>query len=167
MKTSKILLPGIVALLLSGCATTMSECNPHDSNASIFTKISCDSSGAYRAHIDQQEEQLLSAQEANALFHQIYKDIEAQREASSANVAQQRDKQNALNRSVAQLLRSISAKQSKEKGVQKQINDVESELKRLNQTTASASPAAEQQKQQQLQQLQQQVSRLQTSLGYD
>lgn len=167
MTSSKLLWPALLAVLLSGCATTMSECNPHDSKASILTKMSCDSSGAYRAHIDQQEEQLLSAQEANALFHQIYKDIAAQRDASSATVAQQRDKQNALNRSVAQLLRSLSVKQTKEKGVQKQINDVEHELKQLNQTTATATPAADKQKQQQLQQLQQQVSRLQTSLGYD
>ncbi len=159
--------PLAASILLAGCATTMSECDPSDTEAGFFTKISCDTSGAYRQHIDAREQSLLSSQEANALFHQVYKDIQTQQSLSKASLAQQRQAQTALNRSMGQLVRSLQASKGKEAGLQNQLKDLDKGLKDVNRATEDGSPAAIAQKQQQLQKLQKDVSRLQSSLGYD
>ncbi|EJC61467.1 hypothetical protein MJ863_13090 [Alcaligenes ammonioxydans] len=159
--------PVAASLVLAGCATTMSECDPSDQNAGFLTKISCDTSGAYRQHIDTREQSLLSAQQANALFHQVYKDIQAQQSLSNASLARQRQAQTALNRSMGQLLRSLQASKGQQAGLQNQLKDLDKGLKDVNRSTEDNSPAAIAQKQQQLQQLQKDVSRLQSSLGYD
>ncbi len=55
----------------------------------------------------------------------------------------------------------------KEAGLQNQLKDLDKGLKDVNRSTEDNSPAAVAQKQQQLQKLQKDVSRLQSSLGYD
>ena len=72
----------ILAVGLAGCAMTPEQCDPSNRDASLLTKMSCDASGAYRAGIDQKEQALVSAQEENQMFRQVYADI-AQRQAAS------------------------------------------------------------------------------------
>ena len=70
-------------------------------------------------------------------------------------------------RSMGQLVRSLQASKGKEAGLQNQLKDLDKGLKDVNRSTEDNSPAAIAQKQQQLQKLQKDVSRLQSSLGYD
>lgn len=158
--------PLAASLLLAGCATTTSQCDPSDADAGFFTKISCDTSGAYRQHIDEREQSLLSSQQANALFHQVYKDIQAQQVQTKASLAQQRQAQTELNRSMGQLIRSLQTSKGKEAGLQNKLKDLDKDLKDINRATEDGSPAAVAQKQQQLQSLQKKVNLLQSSLGY-
>ncbi|WP_341666990.1 hypothetical protein [Alcaligenes sp. SDU_A2] len=155
------------SVLLAGCATTMSQCDPSDKDSGFLTKLSCDTSGAYRQHIDQREQMLLSSQEANALFHQVYRDILAQQSQTKASLAQQRRKQVELNRSMGQLIRSLQASKGQEAGVQAKLSALDKDLKDINKASEDNSPAMLAQKQQRLQQLQQKVSALQSSLGYE
>ncbi len=159
--------PLVASLLLAGCATTMSQCDPSDKDSGFLTKLSCDTSGAYRQHVDQREQALLSSQEANALFHQVYRDIVAQQNQTKASLAQQRRRQVELNRSMGQLIRSLQASKGKEAGMQAQLAALDKDLKDINNASESSSPAMIVQKQQRLQQLQKKVSDLQASLGYE
>ncbi|KAG1447242.1 hypothetical protein G6F57_017119 [Rhizopus arrhizus] len=93
----------IAMATLAGCATTAADCDPSNSDVSILTKMSCDGSGQYRGHIDRAEQDLISAQEANARFRQIHADIEAQRQAVGQSLAAQRAQQLALNKSLGAL----------------------------------------------------------------
>lgn len=51
------------ACFLTGCATTATECDPSDADASLLTKLSCDTSGGYRKNITANEQQLQRNQE--------------------------------------------------------------------------------------------------------
>ena len=72
-----------------------------------------------------------------------------------------------VNKVMGQLVRRLQASKGKEAGLQNQLKDLDKGLKDVNRSTEDNSPAAIAQKQQQLQKLQKDVSRLQSSLGYD
>jgi len=124
--------------------------------------MSCDGSGQYRGHVDRAEQGLISAQEDNARFRQIYADIEAQRDAVGKSLAEQRKRQQTLNRSLGSLLAQLKARKSDQKDVVLQITDLEASLQKTN--TPATSTAAIQAKQKQLDALQAKAQRLQKSL---
>ncbi len=168
MKRSKMIKSIMIAssmLLLAGCATTSQQCDPSNHDVSLMTKLSCDTSGAYRSQVDQREQQVRLDQDENALFQQVYRDIKAQQLAVQEDLNVQREKQQALNDSLQTLLTRLKARTGEELGLQHRLNDLEQQL------NANQVPARDQtemaEKQTQLAELEQQVSRLQQSLGYE
>ncbi|KAG1252115.1 hypothetical protein G6F65_018057 [Rhizopus arrhizus] len=152
----------IAMATLAGCATTAADCDPSNSDVSILTKMSCDGSGQYRGHIDRAEQDLISAQEANARFRQIHADIEAQRQAVGQSLAAQRAQQLALNKSLGDLLGKLKARYANKRDVTRQIADLEKTLQDTNKV--STNPADIQAKQKNLQALQAKAKQLQDSL---
>lgn len=152
----------IAVATLAGCATTAADCDPSNSDVSILTKMSCDGSGQYRGYIDRAEQDLISAQEANARFHQIDADIEAQRQAVGQSLAAQRTQQQALNKSLGDLLGKLKARYANKRDVTRQIADLEKTLQATNKV--STNPADIQAKQKNLQALQAKAKQLQDSL---
>lgn len=152
----------IAVATLAGCATTAADCDPSNSDVSILTKMSCDGSGQYRGHIDRAEQDLISAQEANARFRQIHADIEAQRQAVGQSLAAQRAQQQALNKSLGDLLGKLKARYANKRDVTRQIADLEKTLQDTNKV--STNPADIQAKQKNLQALQAKAKQLQDSL---
>ena len=152
---------------LAGCATTPEQCDPSNRDASFLTKMSCDASGSYRAGIDQKEQALVSAQEENQMFRQVYADIAQRQAASQQKLSEQKKKQAALNASLGQLLKQLQAKHADNAKVQKELQDLQQALKKSQQSaTNGGNAAAIAAKQQELATLQNKVALLQKSLGY-
>lgn len=162
-----LLLAG-TALTLSACTTVPGECDPSNSDVSIVTKMRCDGSGGYRKVIDDREVDLVQAREENAMFRQIFDDIQAQRVAGSKTLAEQKSRQAAVVASTQKLLTQLKSKPSKSAELGKQLAKAESDLNALQAQPprANAGDKEKEAKQAQLQALQQTVLRLQTSLGY-
>lgn len=152
-------------LLLAGCATTPEQCDPYNRDASLVAKLSCDTSGAYRAQVEKREQQVHLDQEENALFHQVYQDIQAQQNATRESLSVQQEKQQSLNNSLQALLNRLQARTGEELGLQHRLNDIEQQLH------ANQEPARDEAdmvaRRARLAELEQQVSRLQQSLGYE
>ncbi|MCY1175901.1 hypothetical protein D9M73_161590 [compost metagenome] len=98
----------------------------------------------------------------------MYENIQAQQLSTKTDLASQRKSQAALNQSLAQLLTSLKARRGNEAQVQKQIADLEKQLKASQAApTAKSTPATLAAKQQELKTLQKKVNQLQFSLGYE
>ncbi|EJN35317.1 hypothetical protein PMI35_00239 [Pseudomonas sp. GM78] len=155
-------------LALSGCATTPGECDATNRDSSMLTKMNCDYSGGYSDQVKQKEVALSESRKQNAMFRQVYENIQAQQLSTKADLASQQKSQAALNQSLTQLLNSLKARRGNEAQVQKQIADLEKQLKATQVApTAKASPAALAARQQELKSLQKKVNQLQFSLGYE
>ncbi|WP_323012207.1 hypothetical protein [Castellaniella sp.] len=157
----------MLAVGLAGCATTPSQCNPSNRDAGFLTKFSCDTSGAYRAGIDQKEQELVSAQEENQMFRQVYEDISQRQAASRQKLSEQKKKQAALDSSLGRLLNQLKAKHANNAQVQNELNDLQKKLKESQQIgTNQGNPEAIAAKQKELAALQKKVVMLQKSLDY-
>jgi septal ring factor EnvC (AmiA/AmiB activator) len=155
-------------LALSGCATQPGECDATNRDSSMLTKMNCDYSGGYSDQVKQKEEALSESRKQNAMFRQVYENIQAQQLSTKADLASQQKSQAALNQSLSKLLTSLKARRGNEAQVQKQIADLEKQLKATQVApTAKASPAALAARQQELTTLQKKVNQLQFSLGYE
>ena len=155
-------------LALSGCATQPGECDATNRDSSMLTKMNCDYSGGYSDQVKQKEQALAESRQQNAMFRQVYENIQAQQLSTKTDLASQQKSQAALNQSLAQLLTSLKARRGNEAQVQKQIAGLEQQLKD-SQTAPVAKPskAALAAKQEQLKALQKKVNQLQFSLGYE
>ncbi|EHK60306.1 lipoprotein [Halomonas sp. GFAJ-1] len=162
---SKTIMIASSVVLLAGCATTPEQCDPYNRDASLVAKLSCDTSGAYRAQVEQREQQVRLDQEENALFHQVYSDIRAQQQATREDLSVQQEKQQALNSSLQTLLTRLQARSGEELGLQHRLNAIEQQLN-ANQEPARDEAEIEARRAR-LAELEQQVSRLQQSLGYE
>ncbi|BEE16380.1 lipoprotein [Aeromonas enteropelogenes] len=152
-------------LVLTGCATTPADCDPANRSASLLTKMSCDSSGAYRQKVNDQEQQLQRNQELNALSHQILIDMESRKQHSNTTLAQEQADQQALKASLSQLVAQLKVKGGKQAGLQRQINAL---AKAEQQFTPSSNDNAAQvaAKREEAAQLEAKVKELNQSLGY-
>ncbi|EJM79328.1 hypothetical protein [Pseudomonas sp. GM55] len=166
--TPRQLLVITAVLALSGCATQSGECDATNRDSSMLTKMNCDYSGGYSDQVKQKELALSESRKQNAMFRQVYENIQAQQLSTKADLASQQKSQAALNQSLAQLLTSLKARRGNEAQVQKQIADLEKQLKASQAAPVTKStPAALAAKQQELKTLQKKVNQLQFSLGYE
>jgi chromosome segregation ATPase len=155
-------------LALSGCATQPGECDATNRDSSMLTKMNCDYSGGYSDQVKQKELALSESRKQNAMFRQVYENIQAQQLSTKTDLASQQKSQAALNQSLTQLLNSLKARRGNEAQVQKQIADLEKQLKATQVApTAKSTPAALAARQQELKTLQKKVNQLQFSLGYE
>ncbi|HEN8800122.1 hypothetical protein [Pseudomonas sp. CM27] len=153
---------------LAGCATTASQCNASDSNASLIGKLNCDYGGGYAEGVRNSEQNLLSAKEQNRQFNEVYAQLSALQASTRQDLQSQQRQQASLEQSLNGLLGTLKARHGNKSDVQKQIASLEQQLK-TNQAAPSqnASNAQIEARKQKLKDLQQQVSRLQLSLGYE
>ncbi|MBV6824767.1 hypothetical protein [Pseudomonas sp. PD9R] len=155
-------------LALSGCATKPGECDATNRDSSMLTKMNCDYSGGYSDQVKQKELALTASRQENAMFLQVYENIQAQQLSTKTDLASQQKSQAALNQSLGQLLTSLKARRGNETQIQKQIAGLEQQLNASQATpTTKASPATLAAKQEQLKALQKKVNQLQFSLGYE
>lgn len=170
MHQAKILRNTVVLcslLLLAGCATTPSNCDPSNINASLITKMNCDHSGSYAARVHQRERDLIAAREENAAFRQVYENLQAQQQATQLSLAEQRSHQDQLNSSLDRLLSQLRTRHTDKMDVQQQIEALQQQLETEQKRMQNADPATLQARQQELKNLHQKVSTLQFSLGYE
>ncbi len=164
-----ILLTGSLAALavLAGCATTQGQCSASDRDASFLTKLSCDTSGGYRAEVVQNEQRLLTAREENLLFQQVYEDIQARQVATRATLSQQKKEQATLDASLGRLLAQLKARHASNAQAQKELDALEAQrINAQSKPTNGASAQSITAKRNELKAIQAKVSRLQQSLGY-
>lgn len=155
-------------LALSGCASKPGECDATNRDSSMLTKMNCDYSGGYSDQVKQKELALSESRQQNAMFRQVYENIQAQQLSSKTDLASQQKAQAALNKSLGQLLTSLKARHGNESQVQKQIAGLEQQLKASQAAPmAKSTPATLAAKQVELKALQKKVNQLQFSLGYE
>jgi chromosome segregation ATPase len=155
-------------LALSGCATKRGECDATNRDSSMLTKMNCDYSGGYSDQVKQKELALTASRQENAMFRQVYENIQAQQLSTKTDLASQQKSQAALNQSLGQLLTSLKARHGNQSQVQKQIAGLEQQLKASQAAPVTkTSPATLAAKQEQLKALQKKVNQLQFSLGYE
>jgi septal ring factor EnvC (AmiA/AmiB activator) len=155
-------------LALSGCATKPGECDATNRDSSMLTKMNCDYSGGYSDQVKQKELALSESRQQNAMFRQVYENIQAQQLSTKTDLASQQKAQVALNQSLGKLLTSLKARHGNESQVQKQIAGLEQQLKASQAAPmAKSTPATLKAKQEELKVLQKKVNQLQFSLGYE
>lgn len=169
-KFKKTLLMAGGLLLLSGCAVSPDECQSWNNDVSIITKLRCDTlskdNSGYQGEVRQREQELQDAKAENELFHQVYQDIIAQQGATKLTLADQRQQQQRLDKSLTKLMQQLKGRHGSKSEVVQQIGQLEDEMAMLRNQTQSNNPAVVAKKQAELKALQQKVSRLQLSLGY-
>jgi ATPase subunit of ABC transporter with duplicated ATPase domains len=149
-------------LALSGCATKPGECDATNRDSSMLTKMNCDYSGGYSDQVKQKEQALSASRQENAMFRQVYENIQAQQLSTKTDLASQQKSQ------ASQLLSSLKTRHANESQVQKQIAGLEQQLKASQAAPVTkASPATLAAKKEQLKVLQKKVNQLQFSLGYE
>lgn len=149
-------------LTLAGCATTAAQCDPSNRDASLIEKLSCDSSGAYRANIDEREQKVRDSEAENQMFRRIFADIEDQRLAIRGDLRDQYERQRELDASLNAMTAELEKRSQQELGLRHKLNDFEDKRQQGQQ-----SPGDNKEEQlQRLAELEQEVRRLQQSLGY-
>lgn len=151
--------------LLSGCATSPEACDPHDRDASLIAKLSCDTGGGYRARIDSGEQQVLLDQEENALFREIDRQIAEQQRATRNELRVTNQQHYELERDLHTLIERLQQRTQDQLGLQHQLNELELQVD-AGPGESGAESETLQERQERLESLQQQVNRLQQSLGY-
>jgi hypothetical protein len=147
-------------LLITGCSTTPEQCDPTNTNIGIMDKISCNYSGNYKARIDKKEQILENEKQANAQFREIYATIEKQKNSTSLSVKQKQAQLQKLKTELTQLTNEVKQKASGRDDLQAQVNDIEQQLKKVNNSNSS-----ELEKQVELDKLNKKLQQLQKALN--
>lgn len=157
----KKILMMLSALLLAGCATNARDCDPTAGDVSIITKFNCNYSGTWDKRVEQKQQTLQHEQQLNKEFNAVYAAIEQEKQQSNASVASKRKSQQALQRSMNNLIAQLKQKNAGRADVQKQIAALENKMKEAQNRPS----ASEMEKQMELQKLQGQLSELQQTLA--
>lgn len=155
----------LTVCFLTGCATTATECDPTNTDVSLFTKLSCDTSGGYRKNITDNEQQLQRNQEINRLAHQILSDIETRKQKSDHTLSQERTDLLSLKDSVGVLVSKLKSSAGNQARLQQQIDELATAEQNFK-PSASDSAAQVEAKKKEAAALEAKVKQLNKSLGY-
>lgn len=155
----------LIVCFLTGCATTATECDPTKVDASLFTKLSCDTSGGYSKNITANEQQLQRNQEINRLAHQILFDIEARKQKSDQTLSQEKSDLLSLKNSVGLLVSKLRANGGNQSRLKRQLDELSVAEQSFN-PSASDTDAQVKAKQKEAAVLEAKVKQLSESLGY-
>lgn len=155
----------LTVCFLTGCATTATECDPTNTDVSLFTKLSCDTSGGYRKNITDNEQQLQRNQEINRLAHQILSDIETRKQKSDHTLSQERTDLLSLKDSVGVLVSKLKSSAGNQARLQQQIDELATAEQNFK-PSASDSAAQVAAKKKEAAALEAKVKQLNKSLGY-
>ena len=160
MKLMKLTLIAATSLLaLNACTNTPEECDPNV-ELNVFSKAACKMSGSYDERIEQREKILIDEKATNRELNSIYAQIQQQQKSVNASKAQKQAQLNKLTKSVNALTANLKQKAQGKSGLLKQINEVEQQMKDVNNSSGS-----EMDKQLEIQRLQSKLSNLQQALG--
>ena len=160
MKLMKLTLIAATSLLaLNACTNTPEECDPNV-ELNVFSKAACKMSGSYDERIEQREKILIDEKATNRELNSIYAQIQQQQKSVNASKAQKQAQLNKLTKSVNALTADLKQKAQGKSGLLKQINEVEQQMKDVNNSSGS-----EMDKQLEIQRLQSKLSNLQQALG--
>ena len=160
MKLLPLSLVGI-SLLLSGCVTNPADCDPTTGDVSIITKFNCNYSGTYDNRIEQKQAILANEKALNTEFKAVFAAIEKEKQQTNASLKSKQASQQALNQSMNNLLNQIRQKTKGQNDIQKQINEIDKQMKSAQNNTSKSVM----EKQLELENLQNQVINLQSDLG--
>lgn len=155
----------LAVCFLTGCATTATECDPTNADASLFTKLSCDTSGGYRKNITTNEQQLQRNKEINRLTHQILTDIETRKQKSDQTLSQEKADLQSLKDSVSLLVGKLKSTGGNQARLQQQIDDLAAAEQNFK-PSSSDSAAQVEAKKKEAAALEAKVKQLSESLGY-
>lgn len=148
-------------IFLTGCSTTVEQCDPANEDISFFHKMGCHNSGNYQARVDRKVQILENEKRANRQFRQIYAIIEKQKNDTSLTIKQRRSLQQKLETEVSQLTDEVKQKAKGRDDLQAQVNDIEQQLiKKVN-----SSYGSELEKQIELEKLHKKLQQLQKALN--
>ena len=150
----------VASVLLAGCATNARDCDPTTGDVSIVTKFNCNYSGTWDKRVEEKKNTLQHEQALNKEFKAVYDAIEQEKAQSNASVASKRKSQQALERSLNNLVAQLKSKTQGKAAAQTELAKLEKSMKEAqNQPSTSVM-----QKQMELQKLQDQVTQLQQTL---
>ena len=144
---------------LAACTTTAEECDP-TVELSVFNKAACKMSGSYDTRVEQKEKILIDEKATQRDLNNIYAQIKQQQKVANASKAQKQAQLAKLTKSVNNLTAGLKQKAKGKSGLLKQINDVEQQMKSVNNSSGS-----DMEKQIEIERLQSKLSNLQQALG--
>jgi|SRR5471032_2591060 len=151
----------LLAATLSGCASSMSECDPTTGDVNIISKFNCRYSGTYDQRVDAKQQTLVHEQALNREFKAVLAAIEQEKNQSNGSLKSRQASADQLNRSMDTLLTQLKQKAAGQKKYQKQIGELQTSMNQARQQQPSQSVLD---KQLQLENLRSQVSSLQQDL---
>src|SRR5471030_301631 len=158
---SKILPILLAAVVLSGCATHAADCDPTTGDVSIVAKFNCNYSGTYDKRVESKQQTLVHEQELNTEFKAVYAAIEQEKTQVDGDLKQRQATNDALNKSMNNLLAQLKKKAAGQARYKKQISELETTLQQAqNQPSKSVMD-----KKMELEELRSQVASLQQDLG--
>lgn len=160
MKLIKLFpLSAVMLLGLSACTTTPEQCDP-SIELNVFSKAACKMSGSYDKRIETKESILVDEKSTSRDLSGIYAQIKQQQNTLNQSKAQKQAQLKKLSKSVNSLTASLKQKAQGKPVLLKQINEVEQQMKAVNNDSGS-----EMDKQLEIQRLQSKLSGLQQALG--
>ena len=145
--------------LLSGCATTVAECDPALKKDTLKT-MGCAFSGNYNARQISLEAALEEEKAISESLQQIYALLKTERSGVSENLASSKAQYKKLNATLNNLIAQISKNSQGNVAIQQKIDNLKSKMSSLDSTTSSA------QRKLVLSSLYAEVEKLNKELGY-
>src|SRR5471032_2454959 len=93
----------LAATILSGCASSMSDCDPTVGDASIVNKFNCRYSGTYDQRVVAKQQTLSHEQALNSEFKAVYAAIEQEKNRSNGELNSRQASYDQLNHSMDNL----------------------------------------------------------------
>ena len=155
---------GLLAVL-AGCATAPAQCDVHDRDASLLTKMGCHS--AYEQAETKAQEDLQAAREENAAFRSAYAALQAEQAASRQGRAEKEKAYAQVQASLNTVLQQVKKRHADKAQVQKQLAALEQEMKNLQSLPAGSSSAELKKRETERTALRKKVQQLELSLGYN
>ncbi len=149
-----------VSVLLSGCATTESECDPAVRKNTLATASCIFSNRGYKARQISLEASLAEEKSIAESQKQIYALLKLERSGVSKNLSSTRAQYKKLNKTLNDLIAQISKNSQGNKAIQQKIDQLKNKMSTLDNTTSSA------QKKLALSSLYAEIDSLKKELGY-
>lgn len=147
-------------LLIAGCATTPSECNPAVRKDTLST-ASCIFGGHYKARQLSKEAELREQQAILESSRQIYALLEMEQRGVAGNLVETQKQYKQLNVTLNNLITQISTNSQGNTAIQQKIDQLKKNMTYMNSATSNA------QKQLALDSLHIEMENLKKELGYD
>ena len=150
----------IVSVLLSGCATTVSDCDPAVRKNTLATASCIFSDNGYKARQISLEASLAEEKSLAESQRQIYALLKLERSGVSKSLSRTRAQYKKLTKTLNDLIAQISKNSQGNKAIQQKIDTLKNKMSTLDNSTSSA------QKKLALSALYAEVDSLKKELGY-
>ncbi|QGX92029.1 hypothetical protein EFZ10_10550 [Tatumella sp. TA1] len=122
----------MLSLLVAGCSTSPQNCDVNEKDPSFLTKLTCVSSGGYRANIDKQEQQVIASQRENALAKQNLTTTTQQANQSRQQLTDEKTRLSAVRNDLSATLNQLHRQKTKSKASRQAIAELQQLQKQAN-----------------------------------